>query len=97
MANIIIRKYHRLLSIVIFIPLILMTITGTISPILQVLQLESAADFVRKLYSGRLFFGSAYFIYTFISGLGLLGLLITGLDLLKLPKQVNKIQKIFKF
>ena len=78
------RKYHRQLSIILFLPLGLMTITGTISPILEALQLEAATQFVRKVHSGRIFFGSAYLIYAVLNGLGLLGLLVTGLSMLRL-------------
>lgn len=78
------RKYHRQLSLIVSLPLILITLTGTISPILEVLHLESAAELVRKVHSGRIFFGSAYLIYAVLSGLGLLGLLITGLSMLRL-------------
>lgn len=70
-----------------------MAITGTISPILEVLHFERAAEFVRKVHSGKIFFGSAYIIYAVLSGLGLLGLLVTGLSMLRLfgrPKSLKK-------
>ena len=78
------RKYHRQLSIILFLPLGLMTLTGTISPILEALHLESATEFVRKVHSGRIFFGSAYLIYAVLNGVGLLGLLVTGVSMLRL-------------
>ena len=86
------RKYHRQLSLIVFLPVMLMALTGTISPILETFHFENAAELVRKVHSGRIFFGSAYFIYTVLCGLGLLGLLVTGLSMLKLfgrPKSLK--------
>lgn len=78
------RKHHRQLSIIVSLPLILMALTGTISPILEALHLERETELVRKVHSGRIFFGSAYLIYAVLNGLGLLGLLVTGLSMLRL-------------
>jgi uncharacterized iron-regulated membrane protein len=78
------RKNHHRLSIIVYIPLILMTLTGMTSPILEALQLTNAAQFVRQVHSGRIFLGSAYLIYTGLTALGLLGLLVTGFRMLRL-------------
>lgn len=86
------RKYHRQLSIILSLPLILMAITGTISPILEALRFESAAEFVRKVHSGKIFFGTAYLIYAVLSGLGLLGLLVTGLSMLRLSSRHKRLK-----
>lgn len=86
------RKYHRLLSAIVFLPLVLMSLTGTISPILDALQFHQATALVRQIHSGKIFFGSAYLIYAVPSGLGLLGLLVTGLNLLgrfTAPSRIN--------
>lgn len=80
-----IRSQHRQLSIIISLPMILMSVTGIISPILELFQFASAAEFVRQVHSGKIFFGSAYSIYTVLSGLGLLGLIYTGLSMLVKP------------
>lgn len=75
------RKYHRQLAIITAFPIILLTVTGFASPILEALGLRSIAEAVRRVHSGKIFFGTGYFLYTTMSGLGLLGLLVTGLSI----------------
>jgi hypothetical protein len=81
------RKYHRVLSILVCLPLAVMALTGTISPILEALQLEQATALIRRIHSGRIVLGSTYPVYTGVTGLALLGLLATGLSLFKRYKR----------
>lgn len=73
------RKYHRQLSVILFLPLFLITLTGIALPLSEKLHNEAVSELIRKLHSGE-FFGSDL-VYSVLVGLGLLGLLITGLSL----------------
>jgi uncharacterized iron-regulated membrane protein len=77
------RKYHRQLSIMVSFPLLLMAVTGTISPILEEMHFNTAVKFIRRIHSGKIFFGSGYVVYSALSGLALLGLLVTGFSMLR--------------
>ena len=82
--NVVLRKHHRFLSMIVLLPVSLIVLTGILAPILELFHFERAAAFVRQVHSGKLFLGSAYPIYAVSSGLGLLGLLITGLGIFRL-------------
>lgn len=77
------RKYHRQLAKITFFPLLLMALTGLTSPVLEALHFNNAAEVVRQIHSGRLFLGSAYWLYTGLTALALLWLLLNGLKLIK--------------
>lgn len=86
MANVssLFRKYHRQLSIMVSLPLMLMALTGTVSPILEEMHFDTAVKLIRKIHSGKIFFGSGYVVYSALSGLALLGLLVTGFSMLRM-------------
>jgi len=80
------RKYHRQLAIVTLLPLILVTITGIVIPILEELHLPQAASLMSKLHTGQIF--GSDLIYCVPIGLGLLGLIVTGITMTGLvPKK----------
>ena len=80
------RKYHRQLSIVTLLPMILVTITGIVIPILEELHFPQAASLMAKLHTGRIF--GSDLIYCVLIGLGLLGLIVTGVTMTGLvPKK----------
>ncbi|GFE68548.1 hypothetical protein [Chroococcus sp. FPU101] len=78
------RKHHRKLAVIVSFPLMMMAITGLISPALEALNYQGAAELVRQIHSGKIILGSAYLIYTGLTALGLLWLLFTGLNMLRL-------------
>jgi len=88
--NVLLRKYHRQLSIVTLLPITLIALTGTSIPIIEKLGFFEATNFMIKVHTGKIF-GLDLF-YSVACGLGLLGLIITGIvltDLIptKSPKQ----------
>ena len=70
------RKYHRQLSILTLLPIALITLTGTTIPIIEKLGFIEATNFMIKVHTGKVF-GLDLF-YSVACGLGLLGLIITG-------------------
>lgn len=73
------RKYHRQLSIIFSLPLIFITLTGIVEPILKELHFKEAAEFMLEIHSGEIL--GTEIIYSVLCGLGLLGLLVTGLSM----------------
>ena len=71
------RKYHRWLAIVCAFPLLLTVITGTFFPIAKALHQRQLAGFLIHLHTLETFGLDEFF--PIINGLGLLGLLITGI------------------
>ena len=76
--NSLFRNYHRLLSILTLLPIFLITVTGIAIPISEELKIEGLAEFMTKVHSGAIF--GSDFVYSVLVGLGLLGLLITGIS-----------------
>lgn len=77
------RRYHGQLAIGLCIPLILTTITGVAYSILDKwFSLKKAAALVLQIHSGSIFGLEA--IYPLLNGLGLVGLLLTGLSMTSL-------------
>ena len=77
--NVLLRKYHRQLSIVTLLPITLITLTGTSIPIIEKLGFIDATNFMIKVHTGKIF-GLDLF-YSVACGLGLLGLIVTGVVL----------------
>jgi uncharacterized membrane-anchored protein YitT (DUF2179 family) len=87
------RKYHRALSIIVALPLILTTITGMLVTMVAEwkLNLGISRSFTLSLHTGELFHLEG--IYPILNGLGLAIMLITGLSMSglfrKKPPQTN--------
>lgn len=78
--NRIFRRYHRIIAIALFLPLLLTVVTGIVVTILdQWLRQEELAGFVLRLHTLEIFHLQG--IYPLLNGLGLLGLLVTGLSM----------------
>lgn len=73
------RKYHRWLAIVCALPLLLTVVTGMLFPIAKALNQRQLAGFLIHLHTLESFGLEVFF--PVINGLGLLGLLITGIYL----------------
>lgn len=80
--NRLLRKYHRWLAIVCALPLLLTVLTGMTFPIAKALQQRQLAGFLIHLHTLETFGLGDFF--PIINGLGLLGLLITGLYMTRL-------------
>jgi hypothetical protein len=78
--NRIFRRYHRIIAIALFLPLLLTVITGLIVTVLgEWLDQKNLAEFVLRVHTLEIFHLEG--IYPILTGLGLLGLLITGLTM----------------
>lgn len=76
------RKYHRLLAIVCAFPLLLTVLTGMLAPIANAVQQYELYDFLIRLHTLDILGLDVFF--PIINGLGLLGLLITGIYMTRL-------------
>ncbi len=70
------RKYHRQLSILTLLPILLITLTGIAIPVADELGIEGMPTFLTKVHSGAIF--GSDLVYSVLAGLGLLGLIVTG-------------------
>ena len=86
------RKYHRILAIILCLPLLLTVITGTAYTILvDWFQLEDTAELLLGLHTLEIVHLENF--YPVLNGIGLIGLLVTGMtmtNLFKKPKGVNQ-------
>jgi hypothetical protein len=75
------RRYHRILAIVISIPLTLTVLTGMIATIVREWPIATglSSNFLLSIHTGEIFHLQA--IYPILNGLGLIGLLATGLSM----------------
>lgn len=79
------RKYHRWLAIVCALPLLLTVITGMTFPIAKALHQRQLAGFLIHLHTLETIGLEDFF--PIINGLGLLGLLITGIYMTRLFRE----------
>jgi uncharacterized iron-regulated membrane protein len=79
------RKYHRWLAIVCALPLLLTVITGMTFPIAKALDRRELAGFLIHLHTLETFGLEGFF--PIVNGLGLLGLLVTGIYMTNLFRQ----------
>jgi hypothetical protein len=86
------RKYHRLLASIIFLPLILTTITGMATTMTAEWQwnLGISRSLILAIHTGEFFHLQA--IYPMLNGFGTIGLLITGITMTGIfrPKPQNQ-------
>jgi hypothetical protein len=75
------RKYHRVLASIVFLPLILTTLTGMATTITADWQLNLGIprDLLLAIHTGEIFHLQK--VYPILNGLGTLGLLITGITM----------------
>lgn len=78
--NRVFRKYHRQIAIAISLPLILTVITGVFYTILfEWFQEEEISRFLMGIHTMKIIHLNK--IYPVLNGLGLIGLLVTGLSM----------------
>jgi uncharacterized iron-regulated membrane protein len=75
------RKYHRIIGIIVALPIALTVLTGMAITIIREwpLGIEISSRFLLKIHTGEIFHLQA--IYPILNGLGMLGLLVTGLSM----------------
>ncbi|MDZ8055676.1 MAG: peptidase [Aulosira sp. ZfuVER01] len=87
------RKYHRTIAIAIFLPLTVSIVTGISMTLTdQWFHQPELTGFILKIHTGEIF-GLAG-IYPILHGLGLIGLIVTGLSLTGLFSQLYKPRKV---
>jgi hypothetical protein len=87
------RKYHRILASIIFLPLILTTITGMAVTITAEWKwnIGIPRSFLMAIHTGEIFHLQS--IYPMLNGLGTIGLLITGITMTGLFNRKPQDQK----
>ena len=87
------RKYHRLLASIIFLPLILTTLTGMATTVTAEWHwnLGIPRGLLLAIHTGEIFHLQA--IYPILNGLGTLGLLLTGITSAGIFHRKPQIQK----
>ncbi|MEH2358385.1 peptidase [Nostoc sp.] len=75
------RKYHRILGIIVSLPLILTVLTGMLTTVVRKwsISIGLPASFLLSIHTGEILHLEG--IYPILNGLGLLGLLATGLSM----------------
>ncbi|MGB8690138.1 MAG: peptidase [Microcoleus sp.] len=75
------RKYHRILAIIIALPIILTVLTGMLTTIVREwpINTEISSRLLLKIHTGEIFHLQG--IYPILNGLGMIGLLVTGLSM----------------
>lgn len=87
------RKYHRFLAIVLSLPLILTVLTGMGYTIFdEWFHMGKLGHFLMDIHTMKIF--GLDEIYPVFNGLGLVGLLVTGLSMTGLFKKRRSVQEI---
>ena len=75
------RKYHRILAMIIALPIILTVLTGMATTIVREwpINTEISSRLLLKIHTGEIFHLQG--IYPILNGLGMIGLLVTGLSM----------------
>jgi hypothetical protein len=75
------RKYHRILGIILSVPLVLTVLTGILTTFVREwsIGIGVPASFLLSIHTGEIFHLQG--IYPILNGLGFLGLLVTGLNM----------------
>ncbi len=75
------RKYHRILAIIVALPLTLTVVTGMLTTVVKEwpINTEISARLLLQIHTGEIFNLQAS--YPILNGLGLIGLLVTGLSM----------------
>ena len=84
------RKYHRAIALIIAMPILLTTLTGIIATFIREwgLNIGLSSHWFLKVHTGEIFHLGA--IYPILSGVGLLGLLVSGLSMSGIFNQRRK-------
>ncbi len=75
------RKYHRAIALIMSLPILLTILTGMVTTLVREwgLSVGLSSNWLLKVHTGEIFHLEA--IYPLLNGLGLLGLLVTGLSM----------------
>ncbi|WP_315785550.1 peptidase [Fischerella sp. JS2] len=75
------RKYHRTLALIIALPLILTALTGMLTTVIREWPVNTglSSSLILSIHTGEIFHLQA--IYPMLNGLGIIGLVVTGLSM----------------
>ncbi|MBD1911311.1 MULTISPECIES: peptidase [unclassified Leptolyngbya] len=75
------RKYHRAIALIISLPILLTVLTGILATFVREwgLSLGVSSGWLLKIHTGEIF--NLEGIYPILDGVGLLGLVVTGLSM----------------
>ncbi|TAE56836.1 MAG: peptidase [Nostocales cyanobacterium] len=84
------RKYHRIIGIIVCLPLLLTVVTGMLATVVQEwpISIGLSSRLMLKIHTGEIFHLQA--IYPILNGVGLIGLLVTGMSMSGLFNQKKK-------
>jgi hypothetical protein len=84
------RKYHRTLAIIVCLPLLLTVLTGMLTTISREWPINTgmSSNLLLKIHTGEILHLEA--IYPILNGLGLIGLLVTGMSMSGLFPRKNR-------
>ncbi|MCU0570805.1 MAG: peptidase [Oculatellaceae cyanobacterium Prado106] len=85
------RKYHRWLAIVCALPILLPVVTGMLFPVAKAFHQRDIAGFLIHLHTLENIGLDVFF--PIINGVGMLGLLITGLYMTRLFREKRSLTK----
>jgi hypothetical protein len=76
------RKYHRALALILCLPIALTVLTGMLATVIRewsFLNTGLSSNLILRIHTGEIFHLEA--IYPMLNGLGLIGMLVTGLSM----------------
>jgi hypothetical protein len=84
------RKYHRIIGIIVCLPLLSTVLTGMLATIGREwpVNIGISSRLMLKIHTGEIFHLQA--IYPILNGLGLIGLLVTGISMSGLFNQKKR-------
>lgn len=87
------RKYHRLLALIVAIPLTLTVLTGMAATFSEEwsLDLGVSRSFLLKIHTGEIFHLEAF--YPILNALGAIGMIVTGMSMTNLFNRKTKAVK----
>lgn len=84
------RKYHRIIGIIVCLPLLLTVVTGMLATVVGEWPINTgiSSRLMLKIHTGEIFHLQA--IYPILNGIGLIGLLVTGMSMSGLFNQKKR-------
>ena len=84
------RKYHRIIGIIVCVPLLLTVLTGMLATVVNEwpINIGLSSRLMLEIHTGEIFHLQA--IYPILNGFGLIGLLVTGMSMSGLFNQRRK-------
>jgi len=75
------RKYHRIIGIIVCVPLLLTVLTGMLATVVKEwpINIGLSSRLMLEIHTGEIFHLQA--IYPILNGFGLIGLLVTGMSM----------------